>query len=53
VFDPDTVAEGASFEHPIAPALGIDTVVVNGAVVWRDGAGTGARPGRVLRRASL
>jgi len=53
VFDPDTVAEGASFEHPIAPAIGIDTVLVNGAVVWRDGAGTGARPGRVLRRASL
>jgi N-acyl-D-amino-acid deacylase len=52
VFDPDTVAEGASFEHPIAPALGIDTVIVNGAVVWRDGAGTGARPGRVLHRAS-
>jgi N-acyl-D-amino-acid deacylase len=53
VFDPATVAEGASFEHPIAPALGIDTVIVNGTVVWRDGAGTGARPGRVLRRASL
>ena len=35
---------------PIQPAKGIDTVIVNGAVVWRDGKPTGARPGRVLRR---
>jgi N-acyl-D-aspartate/D-glutamate deacylase len=25
-------------------------VVANGAVTWRDGKATGARPGRVLRR---
>ncbi len=52
IFDPDTVGEGATFEHPIAPAPGIDAVIVNGAVVWRDGRDTGARPGRVLRRAA-
>ena len=31
---------------------GIDTVIVNGTVVWRDGKSTGARPGRVLSRAA-
>jgi N-acyl-D-amino-acid deacylase len=50
IFDPDTIAEAATFEHPIAPAHGIDTVVVNGAAVWRNGGPTGARPGRVLAR---
>jgi N-acyl-D-amino-acid deacylase len=50
LFDPATVDEAATFERPIAPAKGIDTVVVNGEVVWRDGASADARPGRVLRR---
>lgn len=50
VFDPGTVGEAATFAKPIQPARGIDTVVVNGKVVWRDDASTGARPGRVLGR---
>ncbi|CAG2134521.1 D-aminoacylase [Cupriavidus yeoncheonensis] len=50
VLDPETVGEGASFARPIAPAIGIDTVLVNGSVVWRDGKSSGARPGQVLRR---
>ena len=52
VFDPASVDEGATFKHPIAPAPGIDTVIVNGTVVWRDGRSSGARPGRVLSRAA-
>jgi N-acyl-D-amino-acid deacylase len=52
IFDAEKVGEGGTFEHPIAPAPGIDTVVVNGEVVWRGGGSTGARPGRVLRRAA-
>ena len=28
---------------------GIDTVIVNGEIVWRDGRATGKRPGSVLR----
>jgi N-acyl-D-amino-acid deacylase len=51
VFDPETVGEAATFEHPIAPARGIEAVVVNGDIVWHHGKSTGARPGRVLRRA--
>jgi N-acyl-D-amino-acid deacylase len=50
LFDPDTVDEAATFEKPIAPALGIGTVIVNGTVAWRNGRSTGARAGVVLRR---
>ena len=46
----DTVAEGADYAHPIGPAIGIDTVLVNGRAVWMDGAVTGERPGLVLSR---
>jgi N-acyl-D-amino-acid deacylase len=49
-FDPGTVGEAATFAQPIRPAHGIELVVVNGEVVWRDGRPTGARPGRVLGR---
>jgi N-acyl-D-amino-acid deacylase len=50
LFDADTVDEAATYEKPIAPSRGIDTVIVNGAMVWREGRSTGARPGRVLAR---
>jgi len=50
LFNADTVDEAATYEKPIAPARGIDTVLVNGAMVWRNGQPTGARPGRVLVR---
>jgi len=50
IFNADTVNEGATFERPMAPAIGIETVLVNGGIVWRDGKPGGARPGRVLRR---
>ena len=50
IFDAGEIDEAASFARPIQPAKGIDTVIVNGAIVWRDGKSTGARPGKVLRR---
>ncbi len=50
VFDENEIDEAASFTKPIQRAKGIDTVIVNGAVVWREGKPTGARPGRVLAR---
>jgi N-acyl-D-amino-acid deacylase len=34
----------------MVPSIGIDTVLVNGVVVWQDGQASGHRPGRVLRR---
>ena len=50
LFNADTVMDAADFVHSTLPARGIGTVVVNGAIVWRDGKTTGARPGRVLLR---
>lgn len=50
LFDADTIDSAATYESPIAPATGIDTVIVNGAAVWQHGRVTGALPGRVLTR---
>jgi N-acyl-D-amino-acid deacylase len=49
-FDQTEVDAAASFARPIQPAKGIDTAIVSGAAVWRDGKATGARPGQVLGR---
>ena len=49
IFDP-AVDETATFAKPIQAAKGIDTVIVNGEIVWKSGKPTGARPGEVLRR---
>ncbi|MHB1122059.1 MAG: N-acyl-D-amino-acid deacylase family protein [Ramlibacter sp.] len=51
LFDAEQVDEAASYDHPIAPSRGIETVIVNGIVVWNQGRPTGAHPGRVLTRA--
>jgi N-acyl-D-amino-acid deacylase len=50
VLDPATVIDTATFECPISPSRGIDSVYVAGRAVWREGAATGARPGKVIRR---
>ena len=50
VFDPDTVIDVADFGDAKRPADGIDLVMVNGRAVWRGGAWTGDRPGRLHRR---
>ena len=50
LFNADTVIDAADFAHSTLPARGIGTVIVNGAIVWRDSKPTGARPGRVLLR---
>ena len=52
LFDPETVIDRATFEHPVRPAAGIDMVLVNGQAVLSDGRRTPARPGRLLRRGS-
>jgi N-acyl-D-amino-acid deacylase len=50
LFDPATVADRATTAEPRATSVGIDTVWVNGDVVFRDGNSSGAHPGRVLLR---
>lgn len=49
VFDPDSVIDRATFEHPHQPSAGITYVFVNGQLVLNHGALTAARPGRGLR----
>lgn len=48
-FDPETIRDHATFEQPHRYATGIVHVFVNGQPVVRDGAHTGAKPGRVVR----
>ncbi|MGH9346374.1 MAG: N-acyl-D-amino-acid deacylase family protein, partial [Vicinamibacterales bacterium] len=48
VFDPARVRDTATFEKPHSYADGVTHVLVNGAVVFENGATTAARPGRVL-----
>jgi N-acyl-D-amino-acid deacylase len=50
LFDPATVIDNATFEKPMLISEGVKRVFVNGAEVWRDGATTGNRPGKALRR---
>jgi N-acyl-D-aspartate/D-glutamate deacylase len=48
VFDPDTVADTATYETPKQYPKGIPYVLVNGTVVIDNGHHTGARPGKVV-----
>jgi N-acyl-D-amino-acid deacylase len=49
VFDPARIADHATFTQPHQYATGMVHVLVNGTPVLRDGAHTGATPGRVVR----
>jgi N-acyl-D-amino-acid deacylase len=49
IFDPATVIDQATVEHPSAPPKGIPDVMVSGEWVVMDGKVTGAHPGRVIR----
>jgi N-acyl-D-amino-acid deacylase len=49
VFDPETINDHATFEQPHWYASGVSHVIVNGALVLKDGEHTGATPGRVIR----
>ena len=50
LFDPDRIADRATFESPQAQAAGVRTVWVNGQMVFEAGAATGRYPGRSVRR---
>jgi N-acyl-D-amino-acid deacylase len=49
VFDPQSIDGRATFESPFQYAVGMRHVLVNGVAVVKDGAYTGALPGRALR----
>lgn len=48
VFDPETVADKATYQAPHQYAAGIEHVLVNGVPVICDGNHTGSRPGKLL-----
>ena len=49
VFDPATIADRATFEHPHQYSVGMRDVFVNGVQVLANGEHTGAKPGRFVR----
>jgi N-acyl-D-amino-acid deacylase len=51
IFDPATVRDQATFDHPNQLSEGMDYVLVNGIPVIDQGKMTGALPGKVLRGA--
>lgn len=53
LFDPERIRDTATFEDPIRPAEGIAGVWVNGVQSFRDGALTGKRKGRFLKRSVM
>ena len=48
VFDPEVIADVATYAEPHQYSRGVRDVIVNGAPVLRDGAFTGTLPGRAL-----
>jgi N-acyl-D-amino-acid deacylase len=50
VFDAATIRDAADYATPTKPAEGIDAVIVNGAIAWRNGQHSGARNGQVITR---
>jgi N-acyl-D-aspartate/D-glutamate deacylase len=49
VFDPETIADLATYQEPRQHPAGIDCVLINGRVAVEAGAQRDVRPGRVLR----
>ena len=48
VFNPNTIADRATFDNPHQLAVGVQDVFVNGIQVLKDGEHTGAKPGKAL-----
>ncbi len=49
VFDPDIIADRATYDRPHQLSVGVRHVFVNGAAVVSEGTHTGAKPGRLVR----
>ena len=49
IFDPDSIADKATFDKPHQYSVGMKHVLVNGLPVVSDGKHTGATPGRAIR----
>jgi len=51
VFDAATIKDAATFDNPHRYPAGVVHVLVNSVPVVQNGSHTGARPGRMLRKA--
>ena len=49
VFDPETIADRATFQKPHQTSVGVHHLFVNGTAVVCNGRHTGAKPGRIVR----
>jgi N-acyl-D-aspartate/D-glutamate deacylase len=49
VFDPATVQDTATYEQPFQYPVGINVVIVNGVVAFRDGQRSDQHAGKPLR----
>lgn len=49
VFDPARLADRATYESPCQSPAGIVATIVNGQIVWQNGAHTQSRPGMMLK----
>jgi N-acyl-D-amino-acid deacylase len=52
VFDPETIADVATYQEPRQHPVGIDFVLINGRVAVEGGVQRDIRPGRVLRHSA-
>jgi len=48
IFDPQTIADRATFENPHQYSVGVRDVFVNGQLVLKSGEHTGTKPGKAL-----
>ena len=53
IFDPNRVHERATFQDPAQCCVGVETVLVNGAIAVRSGACTGKTNGTIIERRSV
>lgn len=52
IFDPQTIIDKANFKTPVQPADGIESVYVNGVLIYQNQEWTGNRPGQVIKSIS-
>ncbi len=48
IFDPAQIRDNATYDNPKQPSTGINMVVVNGRLAFKDGQATGARAGKLI-----
>lgn len=53
MFNPEKIADCATFDKPTTPSVGIEAVWVNGIMSYSRGKATGSRAGRGLKRQDL